>query len=286
VFYDATQGGSAAITNASGSGTVFRGTSTADEAAITSNSGGVTAFHDLSSAGTASAGLTINSGGETRFYNSSTAGQATLTVNSGGHAYFFDKSTAGSARLVAAGGVVDFSYTSGLSGDHRISAGSIEGSGTFYLGSNALTVGSLGTSTSVSGQHPGRRRGGRRGRLSREGRHRHADAVGHQQLHGRDDPLRRHPRPRFRAGAGTDAISFTGGAQTLRLTAAALGGSGGTYANTLADLGHGDVLDLRGLAYAPGAAVAYGGGTLTVTSGGAHESFILGGSYAGLTSRP
>ena len=57
----------------------------------------------------------------------------------------------GPSLITNAGGVVDFSNTSGSNGDGKISAGSIEGAGTYRLGSNELTVGSNNTSTTVSG---------------------------------------------------------------------------------------------------------------------------------------
>jgi outer membrane autotransporter protein len=47
--------------------------------------------------------------------------------------------------------LVDFSGSTGLSGDGRLSAGSIAGNGTFSLGANELTVGSNNLSTDVSG---------------------------------------------------------------------------------------------------------------------------------------
>ena len=56
------------------------------------------------------------------------------------------------ARFITdAGGLVDFSGTSGPSGNNRITAGSIEGAGTYNLGGNTLIVGLNGLSTTVSG---------------------------------------------------------------------------------------------------------------------------------------
>src|SRR5262249_52202527 len=49
------------------------------------------------------------------------------------------------------GAIVDFSNTVGLNDDGKVGAGSIEGSGTFFLGSNQLTVGGNNLSTAVSG---------------------------------------------------------------------------------------------------------------------------------------
>ena len=47
--------------------------------------------------------------------------------------------------------MVDFSDTSGPAGNNRITAGSIEGAGTYNLGSNMLVVGLNGLSTTVRG---------------------------------------------------------------------------------------------------------------------------------------
>ena len=66
---------------------------------------------------------------------------------------FFDNSTGGNARFITElGGEVDFSETKGPANDGRISAGSIEGAGTYYIGAgNILSVGGNGLSTEVSG---------------------------------------------------------------------------------------------------------------------------------------
>ena len=62
------------------------------------------------------------------------------------------QATAGNARLITnAGGIVDFSGTSGPAGTNQVSAGSIEGAGTYRLGANQLTVGGNNQSTAVDG---------------------------------------------------------------------------------------------------------------------------------------
>ena len=62
------------------------------------------------------------------------------------------ESTGGQARFITnAGGIVDFSPTSGPTGDGKVTAGSIEGAGNYFLGRNELTVGSNNLSTEVSG---------------------------------------------------------------------------------------------------------------------------------------
>src|SRR5207244_3633497 len=77
----------------------------------------------------------------------STAGNATITTNVGS-VVFSGTSTGGSAKLVTTGsGIVDISNLTSAG----MTAGSIEGSGTYFLGSKTLTVGSLNTSTTVSG---------------------------------------------------------------------------------------------------------------------------------------
>ncbi|MGA7489575.1 MAG: autotransporter-associated beta strand repeat-containing protein [Xanthobacteraceae bacterium] len=90
--------------------------------------------------------------GTLQFNNASTADDATIITNAFGQTIFSGNSTGGSARLITnAGGVVDFSGTSGPAGNNRITAGSIEGAGTYNLGSNTLVVGLNGLNTTVSG---------------------------------------------------------------------------------------------------------------------------------------
>jgi autotransporter-associated beta strand protein len=82
------------------------------------------------------------------FRNASTAGNAIIITNAGGLTAFVDSGTGGDARFITnAGGAFDI--TSLSSGG--MTAGSIEGAGTFSLGSNQLTVGSNNLSTEVSG---------------------------------------------------------------------------------------------------------------------------------------
>jgi autotransporter-associated beta strand protein len=82
------------------------------------------------------------------FRNTSTAGSAIIITNAGGLTAFVDSATGGNARFITnAGGAFDI--TSLSSGG--MTAGSIEGAGTFSLGSNQLSVGSNNLSTEVSG---------------------------------------------------------------------------------------------------------------------------------------
>ncbi len=106
-------------------------------------------------------GLTINGGSLSitnspgagiGFYNSSSAGDATITNTGLSQVLFTQNSTGGNARLVgSSAGSIDFSASTGLLGDQKLSAGSIEGAGDFFLGANQLTVGGNNRSTTVSG---------------------------------------------------------------------------------------------------------------------------------------
>ena len=97
--------------------------------------------------------ITNNAGGETDFNAFATAGNATIITNSGGADVFFDNSTGGNAQFITNGsGFVDFSGSVGPNGDGRITAGSIAGSGIYYIGAgNTLVVGGNNLSTTVSG---------------------------------------------------------------------------------------------------------------------------------------
>jgi autotransporter-associated beta strand protein len=171
-FFNASTAGTATINNGSAAvgGIRFQDTSTAGNATIT-NSGSLTlAFFDTSTAGNATiinngfpfgmgfsghstgGNATITNNSFLSFDENSTAGDATITTNANGRTVFRDHSTGGNARLIAnANGIVDFSQTLGPAGDKKVSAGSIEGAGSYFLGSNQLTVGSNSLNTAVSG---------------------------------------------------------------------------------------------------------------------------------------
>jgi autotransporter-associated beta strand protein len=90
----------------------------------------------------------VNNQANIFFRNGSTAGDATIITTNGGLTGFVDSATGGNARFITtAGGAFDI--TSLSSGG--MTAGSIEGAGTFSLGSNQLTVGSNNLSTEVRG---------------------------------------------------------------------------------------------------------------------------------------
>lgn len=166
-FRDASTAGNATITNGPASTTIFSNSSTAGSATLTTmgtlgfnnsstagnatiiQNGGVTRFNDSSSAGSATI---TNNFFAVFFFDTSTAGSATITTNNGAQIAFFNNSTGGQARLITnAGGIVDFGTSTGPAGDGQITAGSIEGAGTYFLGSRTLTVGGNNLSTTVSG---------------------------------------------------------------------------------------------------------------------------------------
>jgi autotransporter-associated beta strand protein len=172
-FRDMSTAGSATITNSSDSaGRISRleffDSSTAGNATIINDQFGQTFFHDQSTAGTAT--ITNQNGGATFCDSSCDAPaivSATFINNAGGATFFRGQGTAGFARLIAnAGGVVDMSSltTTGMT------AGSIEGAGTFFLGSKQLTVGGNNFSTEVSGViADGGTSGGKGGALTKVG---------------------------------------------------------------------------------------------------------------------
>ena len=163
IFAESSNAGNATITNASFGGPfvgipvgiAFLEGSAAGTATIVNNNG-LTAFGSPGGPDTATADhaqITNNVGGGTQFNAFATAGFATITINSGGAVAFFDNSTGGLAQFITNGtGTVDFGSSLGPNSDGQISAGSIAGSGTYYIGSgNRLTVGGNGLSTEVSG---------------------------------------------------------------------------------------------------------------------------------------
>ena len=212
------------FTNTNGGGTEFLNTSTAGTATITTNIGALTFFYDSSTAGTATittnfdaatvfvntstagaATIITNNRGATDFFNTSTAGNATITTNAGGGTFFNDSSTGGQARFITnAGGIVRYFRPS----SDGMTAGSIEGAGTYRLGSKALTVGLNNLSTEVSGTS--RRRCCWHGRRTDQGRHGNADADRHQHLQRRHEHQRGHPCGKQRRQFGDCALSGTG----------------------------------------------------------------------------
>jgi outer membrane autotransporter protein len=153
--------GSSTITNESAGATTFSGSATADQATIT-NAGAL----NFTATSTAGASTITNNGTTTftgfataaqasivnnatlNFMGMSTGGTATITTNSGGATGFFDSSTGGVARFITnAGGTFDMSTLTAAG----MTAGSIEGAGSYFLGSKELTTGLNNLSTTVSG---------------------------------------------------------------------------------------------------------------------------------------
>ncbi|MBV9875395.1 MAG: autotransporter domain-containing protein [Verrucomicrobia bacterium] len=145
-FVSNSSAGNAIIVNQSAGQLEFENNSNAGTATITNNSGSDTIFVSGSSAGSAT--ITINSGAFTEFQDSSTANNATVITNSGGTTGIEDTATGGNARFITnAGGILDISHLT----SSGTTVGSIEGAGTYQLGSKALTVGQNNLSTEVSG---------------------------------------------------------------------------------------------------------------------------------------
>jgi autotransporter-associated beta strand protein len=162
-FYDDSSAGNATIINNSFGGAhgipvgvLFSDNSTASNATIINNNGGAISFGFPGGTDTATAGnanFTNNAGSTLQFNAFTTAGNAVIATQSGGAVAFFDNSTGGNAQFITNGtGYVDFSGTVGPNSDHRITAGSIAGSGSYFIGAgNTLVVGSNNLSTVVSG---------------------------------------------------------------------------------------------------------------------------------------
>ena len=155
-FFGRTNAGTASITNQNGGGTAFLEQSSAGSATIVNDNLSGTIFGGLAGSDTATAGnatIINESGGLTNFGAFTTAGNATIITKDGGKTEFFDNSTGGNARFVTTGtGIVDFGVSIGPNSDGRITAGSIEGNGFYYIGGgNTLVVGGNNRSTEVSG---------------------------------------------------------------------------------------------------------------------------------------
>jgi autotransporter-associated beta strand protein len=257
--------GAGILNNSSNSPTInalgllqFDNTATAGNAII-NNTPGSTTFTGFSTAGTAT--ITNSGGGLLSFTDSSTAGSATITTNAGSLTQFTTNSDGAQARLITnAGGTVDFSGTSGFDGINLISAGSIEGAGTYNLGANQLRVGGNNLSTVVSGTiNDGGSFGGGNASLIKEG-------TGTLTLSGVNT---------YSGGTSINGGTLLiAGAGTLGATTAPLSIGGGT-------------LDLGGTTQTTGAMSMFGGslinGTLNSTAflvGGGLISATLSGSGA------
>jgi autotransporter-associated beta strand protein len=155
VFQAQTNAGSSSITNRSGSELLFLDQASAANATIVNTNSGTVFGQSLGSdtATAGSASITNNANGQTYFFALTNAGNAIITANSGGFVEFHDQSNGANAQFVTNGtGYVDFGEGTGPNGDGRITAGSIAGSGLYYIGGgHTLIVGSNNLSTTVSG---------------------------------------------------------------------------------------------------------------------------------------
>ncbi|MGY3446959.1 autotransporter domain-containing protein [Bradyrhizobium sp. USDA 4473] len=182
VFGDSSTAGNSTITNGDNTNgnnvgsTYFLGFSSAASAKMTTSATGYISFFQSSTAANATidnsgltyfgpfgdateaptagnATITNRSGGALIFAGYATAGNAMITTESGASVTFVDNATGGAAQFITQGtGYVDFGGSLGPNGDGRITAGSIAGSGTYYIGGgNTLAVGGNNLSTVVSG---------------------------------------------------------------------------------------------------------------------------------------
>ena len=251
----------------------FLNNSTAGSASITEEIGQMW-FTDISTAGSAN----IVNKDLINFFNSSTAGNALIHTMSGGQTFFSGGSDGGNAQLnTDTGGTVDFSQSKGPMGDHKLTAGSIEGPGTYLLGGDQLTVGLKGVSTNVSGVIEDGGLGGgslaslviRAGSLTLS----HAGNTyrGGTTLAGGTLDLA------ALGAAGTGDITFKGGAkhnvETLMIGNAAL--SGHVFGNEIDFFGKHDVIDLSGLHFQPGAFATFHHEQLKVRSDGVTDKLTL-----------
>jgi autotransporter-associated beta strand protein len=252
----------------------FYNNSTAGSAEIADN--GNVLFEGMSTGGTAN--ITNNSA--LHFYEYSSAGRATILTMPDKITSFEDFATGGNAQLITdASGWVDFSKSAGPAGDHNLSVGSIEGAGTYILGSDHIAVGSNGLSRTVNGL------------IADSGLPGDVGVGGVLVKVGRGRLTLSHTGNTYSGGttieqgtldlaaigaAGTGAIGFAGKANaTLAIENAAL--SAHHLANAIDNFGKHDFLDLTGLHFHTGAMATYHKAThrLTVDSGGVSDTLTL-----------
>ena len=163
-FLDTASAGNGTFTNEGGSTngpsagiTQFLNNSSASSATLIANggtangaSGGMTQFSNSSTASNAvliaNAGMNGGQSGSVSFADDSSAGNASLIIN-GAPISFSNNSIGGTARLKMSGGFLDISSHN----SPGITLGSLEGSGTIFLNSRNLTVGSNSLTTTFSG---------------------------------------------------------------------------------------------------------------------------------------
>jgi autotransporter-associated beta strand protein len=143
-FDDSSSAGSAQITNNANGQIDFFTSASAGSATINNLASATLNFHNSTNA----ASSTIVNDGTVNFDGSATAGSATITTNNGATTNFTGTSTGGNARFITnVGGTFDMS---GLTST-GMTAGSIEGAGSYVLGAKTLTTGSNNLSTQVDG---------------------------------------------------------------------------------------------------------------------------------------
>lgn len=282
-FEDSSSAGSAHLTVTSGQ-VSFSGTATAESATIV-NEGGAIFFYDGSNAGTAHISSKPNGSShavkpdivanEVLFEDNSSAKNAVIAGASVG---FDGDSTGDNARLIGkVQGVVDFSASLGPGENGIIAAGSIEGAGTFYLGSDNVYVGSNNRSTTVSGLiTDGGLGGGIEGVLLKVGTgtmtlsHKGGNSyTGGTVLEGGTLNVASH------GAVGNNEITFTDGVQTLKLANAAL--TGHQFSNFIDEFGVGDRIDFSGLRFVTHAKASFDSGTdiLSVKSGNVTDKLTM-----------
>jgi autotransporter-associated beta strand protein len=139
-FFTNSKAGQANITNNVSGNLDFDGDASAEAATITNFSNAFTFFGKSTAAN-----ATIFNHGELQFNDSSSAGNA--SIESDGRILFQDQSSGGTARIKLDNGTLDISSLS-MAGTM---VGSIEGSGSVFLGSQNLAVGGNDGSTAFSG---------------------------------------------------------------------------------------------------------------------------------------
>lgn len=284
-FYNTSSAGAARISNA---GDIrFHDTSSAANATFTNVVGasGLVAFSNTSGAGNARISMDIVDFLDTAFashahitarhltfFDSTNAGFATITTVSGALTEFHDTSDGSRARFITkAGGVVDFSPSSGGGNINIVSAGSIEGAGTYKLGGNDLDVGYNNRSTNVSGAIDGSAAASlvKVGTGTLKLSHAFNTYAGGTYIYqGTLDVA-------AKGAAGPGTIFFQAGKQTLKIENTAL--SSHAFGNTVEFFGAGDKIDLTGLKFVKHARATYDQGTeiLTVHSGKVTDTLEL-----------
>jgi autotransporter-associated beta strand protein len=267
-FYNNSSAGRATINNFNN--LYFHNGSTAGNATI-NDQGVAFYFYDNSSAGHA----TINESGTLNFNDHSTAGNANITTATVASVIFGGNSTGGNARFITdAGSVVDFSGSAGPNSNGHLTAGSLAGAGTYYLGGNQLTVGSNGLTTNVKGAiDDGGLSTDTGGSLVKVGMGRLKLSGARNTYSGGTTLEGGSLDVAVRGAAGAGHISFLGAAK-LKIENAAL--SAHVFANALDGFGFNDIIDLPRLAFKTGASAVYHANHhLTIHSGTVTDTLTL-----------